>query len=322
MAPDLTAPAPLLCVLVGPTASGKTALSIAVACRLHGEIVNCDSVAVYRDFDIGTAKPNADERQQAPHHLFDIVDPDEHFTAGDYARKARAVIAEVSQRGNLPIVVGGTGLYLRALLDGLFAGPERSENLRTRLREAEHRNGPGLLHRLLKRLDDRAASSIHPNDIPKLIRAVEVCLSARTSISDIWKRGTEPLVGFRIVKLGLAPERTTLYARINARCVHMFERGLVAETEALVAKWGPDTRPLQSLGYRQAFQLLRGMISEETMISSTQQGHRNYAKRQLTWFRRERDVHWLPGFGDDPQIQSQALDLLSNQADARAPEPR
>ena len=184
---------PLLVAILGPTGSGKTALSIALAERFGGEIVNCDSVAIYRDFVIGTAKPTIQERARAPHHLLDTVDPTAYTTAGEYARQARAALKEISSRGAVPIVVGGTGLYLRSLLDGLFAGPERSEELRERLRERAAQKGSQHLHRILKRRDEQAAGRIHPNDTPKLIRAIEVCLASRRPMSEQWEEGREPL---------------------------------------------------------------------------------------------------------------------------------
>jgi len=304
-------PDPLLLVVLGPTASGKTALSVALAERLHGEIVNCDSVAMYREFEIGTAKPNAAERASAPHHLLDFVDPTGYVTAGEYARLARQALTEIKSRGNLPIVVGGTGLYLRALLDGLFPGPQRSEELRERLRQRVEQNGAGYLHRVLRRLDSDAAEKIHANDIPKLIRAIEVCLASRQKMTEMWKQGRDPLTGFRILRLGLNPERDALYARINQRAERMFESGLVEETKHLLAKYGDAARPLSSLGYRQAVQLLRGEIDRKTASQAAQQAHRNYAKRQTTWFRREPDVMWLKGFGDDPAIQQKAAGLFA-----------
>jgi tRNA dimethylallyltransferase len=300
---------PLLVVVLGPTASGKTALSLALAERLHGEIVNCDSVAMYREFEIGTAKPTASERTRAPHHLLDFVDPTGFITAGEYARLARQALAEIKLRGNLPIVVGGTGLYLRALLDGLFPGPQRSEELRARLRQRIEQKGVDYLHRVLRRLDPDAAAKIHANDIPKLIRAVEVCLASRQKMTEMWKQGRDPLTGFRILRLGLNPSRDALYSRINQRAEHMFESGLVEETKRLLEKYGDTARPLSSLGYKQAVQLLQGEIDSKAAVQAAQQAHRNYAKRQLTWFRREPEVVWLKGFGDDPSIQEKAAAL-------------
>lgn len=301
---------PLLLAIVGPTGSGKTALSLALAQHCAGEIINCDSVALYRGFEIGTAKPWPEERALAPHHLLDVVDPTAVFTAGDYAQAARRVAAEIAARGRLPIVVGGTGLYLRALLEGLFAGPKRSEALRARLWELARRKGSSHLHRILARLDPASAGTIHPNDAPKLIRSLEVCLGTGQKITDLWQRGREPLRGFRILRIGLDPERPALYERLNRRARRMFDAGLVDETARLVEGYGASAAPLQSLGYKQAVALLRGEVDRESAIAAAQQAHRNYAKRQTTWFRREPDVHWLHGFGDDPEIQARALELV------------
>jgi len=300
----------LLIVIVGPTGSGKTALSLALAQHFGGEIVNCDSVALYRGFEIGTAKPGAEERARAPHHLLDFLDPTAVFTAGDYAQAARRVVAEIAARRRLPIVAGGTGLYLRAFLEGLFAGPKRSEELRERLRNIARSKGSAYLHRVLVRLDSAAAPKIHANDTPKLIRALEVCLESRKKMTELWQRGREPLTGFRILRLGLDPDRAALYERINQRARRMFDSGLVEETERLVARYGASIPQLQSLGYRQALQLLRGEVDRESAIAAAQQAHRNYAKRQMTWFRREPDVHWLRGFGDDSEVRAQAVALV------------
>lgn len=307
---DGAAQEPLLVVILGPTASGKTALSLALARQFHGEIVNCDSVAMYREFDIGTAKPSAAERAQVPHHLFDCVDPTREMTAGEYARQARQVLAEIGARRHLPIVVGGTGLYLRALLEGLFAGPQRSEELRERLRARAAGRGSGYLHRILRKLDRAVAEKVHPNDMPKLIRAIEVCLAARQKMSELWQKGRDPLRGFRIVRLGLDPERAALYERINRRAQRMFDAGLVEETQRLLSKYGAGVRPLLSLGYRQAAQYLKGELTRDQAIAAAQQAHRNYAKRQMTWFRRESDVNWRQGFGDDAQVQQEGLSLV------------
>jgi tRNA dimethylallyltransferase len=305
---------PLLVVILGPTASGKSALAVTLAQQFSGEIVSCDSVAVYRHFEIGTAKPSPEQRALAPHHLLDVADPDEAFTAGEYSRQARAAIAEITARGRLPIVVGGTGLYLRALLEGLFPGPQRSDELRLRLRARAEQRGSAHLHRVLARLDRAAAEKIHANDTAKLIRAVEVCLTSRSRMSELWKeRGRDPLLGYRILRLGLNPERQKLYERINARAQHMFDDGLIEETKALLERYGgqKNITALDSLGYRQAGQFLRGGLSREAAIAAAQQGHRNYAKRQMTWFRREPDVVWLEGFGDEAEIAREAGEIIS-----------
>ena len=301
---------PLLVAVVGPTASGKTALAVALAERFSGEIVNCDSVALYREFEVGTAKPSKEERARAPHHLLDVFSPTDAVTAGDYARRAREVIAEIARRGKMPIVAGGTGLYLRALLEGLFAGPPRSEELRARLRADAEEKGAEHLHDMLLRLDPAAAAKIHANDVPKTIRAIEVAMTARRPMTEMWQEGRDPLKGFRLLRLGLDPERNALYTRINERAKRMFEAGLVEETKALLDRYGDDAKPLASLGYKQAVQLLRGENDRKTAVWAAQQGHRNYAKRQLTWFRREPDVRWLKGFGDDPETQRAAIELV------------
>jgi tRNA dimethylallyltransferase len=298
---------PLLVAVLGPTGSGKTALSLALAETFHGEIVNCDSVAMYREFEIGTAKPSAAERARAHHHLFDFVEPTGYFTAGEYALRARQVLEEIKSRGNLPIVVGGTGLYLRALLEGLFPGPRRSDELRRRLRERTRQRGSAHLHRILTRLDPAAAATIHANDTPKLIRAIEVCLASRKKMTEMWQQGRAPLEGFRILRLGLNPERNVLYDRINQRASGMFDSGLVEESQQLLEKHGERAVPLASLGYKQAVQFLRGEIDLKVAISAAQQAHRNYAKRQMTWFRREPEVTWLEGFGAQKDIQQAAI---------------
>jgi tRNA dimethylallyltransferase len=310
-------PDPLLVVVLGPTGSGKTALSLVLAERFSGEIVNCDSVAMYREFEIGTAKPSATQRARAPHHLLDFVLPREYVTAGEYARLGRQVLREIKGRGRLPIVVAGTGLYLRALLEGLFPGPQRSEELRLRLRDRARQGGPGYLHKLLGRLDSAAANKIHANDAPKLIRAIEVCLASRQKMTELWTQGREPLQGFRILRLGLNPERNALYQRINQRANTMFESGLVQETAELLEKYGETAQALSSLGYRQALQLVRGQLDRATGVSQAQQAHRNYAKRQMTWFRREPEVVWLAGFGDDPEVQQAVVAQVQDALEGR-----
>lgn len=305
-------PDPWMIVLAGPTASGKTSLSLYLAERFHGEIVSCDSVAVYRDMEIGTAKPDKADRDRLPHHLIDVVDPTENYTAGDYSRDGREALAGIAARGHVPIVTGGTGLYLQALADGLFAGPQRSDSLRERLKLIDRKRGSGWLYKVLMRLDPRSAERIHPNDKPKLIRAIEVCIASRQPMSEVWQQGREALKGFRILKIGLEPDRDFLYQRINKRAAAMFQNGLVEETRMLLETYG-DARPFDSLGYKQARALIRGEIHEQDAVAQAQQGHRNYAKRQLTWFRRERDMYWLRGFGDEARIQRKAVEMVEEQ---------
>jgi len=301
-----------LIVLCGPTASGKTALALALAERFAGEIVSCDSVAVYRGMEIGVAKPTLAERARVPHHLIDILTPDQPCTAGDYSRLAREAIAGTSQRGRTPIVAGGTGLYLRALLDGLFSAPQRHEPLREKLRARAARRGPTHLHRILTRLDPAAAALIHPNDTPKIVRAVEVTLTAHQPITQQWTQPRDPLTGYQILRLGLNPPRSALYARINRRAAEMFDRGLVEETIQLVETYGFECRALTSLGYAQAIDVLRGHRTRDDAVALAAQGHRNYAKRQLTWFRKDPLIHWLPGFGSDPETIAEAAALVAD----------
>ena len=298
---------PLAILLLGPTGSGKTTLSLALGERSGGEIVSCDSVAVYRGMDLGTAKPTVAERARLTHHLIDVAEPDEVFTAGEYSRIARAALREIASRGKLPIVTGGTGLYLRALTDGLFAGPARQEGLRQRLNESSQKRGSAWLHRLLSRLDPVSAARIHANDVPKLIRAIEVSLAARTPMSEVMTR--DPLQGFRLLRIGLNPPRAMLYERLNQRAAAMFDAGLIEETRGLFERFGP-VQALDSLGYRQALRVLRESWPLEEAVAAAQQGHRNYAKRQLTWFRREPDVNWIADFGDAPESLALATELV------------
>jgi len=297
--PAQTGALPLLVAVLGPTGSGKSQLAARLAANLRGDVVSCDSVAIYREMEIGAAKPSRAQRLLAPHHLLDVVAPNEQFSAGDYSRLARTAIAEISSRGRVPIVAGGTGLYLRALLEGLFDAPARDENLRERLRQTADRRGAGYVHRLLQKLDAEAAARIHANDLPKTLRALEVTIAAGAPMTSAWNAGRDPLVGYRVVKLGLNPDRKLLYQRIDRRAEQMFAAGLLQETEQLIARYGADCWPLQSLGYRQAQAVLRGDMSEAEAIVATAQGHRNYAKRQMTWFRREQDVNWVEKFGEE-----------------------
>jgi tRNA dimethylallyltransferase len=302
---------PPLILVVGPTGSGKSALGLFLAQRWGGEIVNCDSVQIYRYFDIGSAKLAAARRQGVPHHLMDIADPDETFTAGEYGRAARAALTAIKSRGRTPIIIGGTGLYLRALLDGLFEGPGRDEALRQRLLQSEARR-PGALHRILARLDPESAAKIHQHDINKLTRALEVRLLTHRRMSELFQLTHNPLRGYRTLKLGLNPAREELYERLNQRTRKMFEAGLVEETRAILKLgYSRHAKPFESLGYAQALQVIDGRITLDQAIESTQMHTRRYAKRQWTWFRRDQEITWLDGFGDDPLVQHAAHEKVA-----------
>ena len=303
---------PPLLALVGPTASGKSHLALRLAERFSGEILSCDSVCVYRGLEIGAAKPCAADRALIPHHLLDLVEPDQSFNAGDWARHARESLVAITARGRLPIIAGGTGLYLRALLDGLHAAPPVDPALRIRLRDRASRRGPAPLHRLLSRFDPPAANRIHPNDTPKLVRALELVLSARQPLTALQPSGgRDALTGHRVLRLALNPPRAELYQRINQRAAAMFDLGLVEETARLLARYGPPPpRALQSLGYAQATAVLAGTLTREAAVVSAQAGHRQYAKRQLTWFRRDPHLNWMSDFGDDPATLAHATTLV------------
>ena len=295
-------------VVAGPTGSGKSALALELAARFGGEIINADSLQIYRGFDIGTAKTPVAERRGVPHHLFDVREPQEGYSAGEYARAARDVLREVSARGRIPIVAGGTGFYLRALLEGLPSLPERDAALRERLASKEART-PGKLHRLLARLDPRAAARIHANDVQKLTRALEIRLSTGAPLAA--REQADELAGYRALLIGLNPYRAELNQRLDRRVQTMFENGLLDEIRALLARGVTgEEKPFESLGYKQALAHLRRQLTREEAIASTQAETRQYAKRQLTWFRRDPEIHWFDGFGDDPGIQAAAAELL------------
>lgn len=298
--------------IVGPTASGKSDLALDLAERFRAEIVNYDSVQVYRRFDIGTAKAPVAERRGIPHHLVDHVAPNLPYSAGDYARDARGVLQQLRDRRALPMLVGGTGLYLEALVKGLFHGPKRDPALRKRLHRTAEVRPAGYLLRVLERLDRKAAASIHPNDVPKLIRAIEVSLVGSRPITEQWQESADPLQGFRMLTLGLDPPRELLYARINGRARKMFASGLAEEVQSLLRSGVPrSARPFGALGYAQCVRYLDGKCSREEAIESTAVQTRRYAKRQLTWFRRRTpDVHWVRDFGDSPEAIARAADLV------------
>ena len=300
-----------LVAIVGPTASGKSALGVYLAERLGGEVVACDSTQLYRGFDIGTAKPGPFERKGIPHHLIDVFAPAVAATAGGYRQLALQTLEDLRRRERLPVFTVGTGLYLRALLEGLADVPQRSEELRERLRASIEEHPPGYLHRVLKRLDSEAAGKIAPADEQKLIRAVEVCILARKPISEIHRTGRVPLEGWLVLKIGVMPPREKLNERIHARTDAMLERGWMREVQTLLESGlAHHAKPFDFIGYREMRGVLRGEITLEAARAAIQQATRRYAKRQLTWFRKEPGVQWFPGFGDDPGVQVGVIDWL------------
>ena len=332
-----------LIVILGPTASGKSALAIELAKRLNGEVLVCDSTQVYRHFDIGTAKVAPSDQKNIPHHLVDLVEPDEIFTAGDYRRHALLALDDLRRRSKLPILAAGTGLYLRALLEGLADAPTRSEELRDRLRRGAKQRGPVHLHKILARLDPASAARIAPRDTQKIIRAIEIRILAGKPVAEIFGAGrpshidspdderrtvrNNALEGYAITKIGLSPPRPALYARIDARVNEMLAAGWLDEVRTLVSSEvhnkardkarenvrgiAPDAKPFQFIGYSDLRAHLEGRIPLAAAVANIQQSTRHFAKRQLTWFRREPEVHWLPAFGDADETIAAALDLLS-----------
>ena len=304
-----------LVAVVGPTASGKSALGAWLAERLGGEVVACDSTQLYRGFDIGTAKPGESERRAILHHLIDVLDPGDEATAGGYREMALAVLADLRRRRRVPVFTVGTGLYLRALLEGFADVPQRSEELRERLRASAEEHPAGHLHQILKRLDLEAAKKIAPADEQKLIRAIEVCLLTRKPISEVHRSGRMPLKGWRIVKVGLMPPREQLNERIHARTDAMLKHGWMEEVQALLERGlAENAKPFHFIGYGELRSVLRGELSLEVARAAIQQATRRYAKRQLTWFRKETGVQWFPGFGDDAALQASVIDWLGSLA--------
>jgi len=283
-----------LVAIVGPTASGKSALALRLARERGGEIVSCDSLQVYRGLDVGSAKATSAERAEVEHHLLDVADPGDVFSAADYARLARAALDGVRARGRLPIVAGGTGLYLRALLVGLFEGPARDEAVRRRLEGLADRFGDPRLHRLLGRVDPVAAARISPRDRVRVVRALEVYRATGRPLSEQQRQGAEPLRGYATLVVGLDPGREALRAAIEARTRQMLEQGLIEEVRGLLSRgMDPLARPLQAIGYRQAVSVLRGEMTVQEAEGAIVTATLRFAKRQMTWFRHQADVRWF-----------------------------
>jgi tRNA dimethylallyltransferase len=299
--------------IVGPTASGKSTLGIEVALKLNGEIINCDSVQVYKEIQIATAKVPLDERKGVPHHLIDFVSPDINYTAGEWAREATQKIEEIEDRGRVPLLVGGTGFYLRALRQPLFASPPTDESLRQRLTRSREKHGPEHLHRLLNRIDPNAAHQLYPRDWPRVQRAIEVYLQTGKSIVDQQPDRPEPHESSRRLRiLALNPPRADLYQRINERTEAHFRAGLVDEVRDLLARgFSPTSNALGAHGYRRVVEYLQGLRDFDSTIEQTRLDVRHYAKRQLTWFRHEAGVEWFDGFGEENGILRSVLETLA-----------
>ena len=291
--------------IAGPTASGKSELALGIAEEFEGEIINYDSLHLIRHLDVGTAKPSLRDRERVPHHLIDVLDPAEWSSSGDYQRRARTVLSEIRERRRVPVLVGGTGLYLRALLEGLFTGPRRSDYWRERLESMAAARGREYIHRVLKRLDLETAGRIAPRDKPKVIRAIEVRLETGRRLSEHLEREPKtPLVGFNFTLIGLDPARQALYDRINQRVVDMWDNGLADEVRGLLTSGAaPTSKAFEAIGYRHVLDYLDGKMARDEAIMLMQRDTRRYAKRQLSWFKRQQSVHWFDGFGNDEKIR-------------------
>jgi tRNA dimethylallyltransferase len=310
-----------LVAIVGPTASGKSTLGVWLAEQLSGEVVACDSTQLYRGFDVGTAKPTLEERRGVAHHLIDVLDGTEEATAGAYREQAIEVLRDLRTQQKLPIFTVGTGLYLRVLLEGLANVPQRSDELRERLRASAAERGPGHLHRLLQRLDSESATKIAPADEQKLLRAIEVCLLTKRPLSEVYRGGRKPLEGWRAIKVGLQPKREALYGRVHARTEEMLARGWMKEVRGLMESGVPENvKAFDFIGYRELRRVLKGEMALDDARAAIQQATRRYAKRQMTWFRREQGVQWLAGFGDEARIQKEALEKVRAELRAAVPD--
>lgn len=299
--------------MLGPTASGKSALGLALAERFDGEIVNCDSTAVYRGFDIGTDKLPREQRRGIPHHLIDIAEPTEIYTAAQFARDAARVIREIHARGRLPILVGGTGFYYRALTRGLFPGPGADEGLRARLDRIAERRGPERLHRILQRVDGPAAARIMPRDRKRLVRALEVYFTTGRPLTAHFADTRSLIEDCTVVPLALRIPPGLTAARVARRVEDQFARGIVDEVQGLLARGVPaDARPFGGLVYRQIMEMLRGVRDERATRELIVQENRRYARRQLIWFRKEPNLIWFDGPGEQPSTIERVVDALRN----------
>jgi tRNA dimethylallyltransferase len=293
-------------IIVGPTASGKTRLGMGLAGRFSGEIISCDALQVYRFMDIGTGKATAGERERIPHHMLDLRDPGEDFSAGEYQRLARVSLAEICRMGRIPLVVGGTGFYLRALVDGLFEGPGRAEKIRARLSCIAEKRGVKWIYHALRRIDPETAARIAPADSPRLIRAYEVYLATGRSMSWWQSRPRNVLRGYTWLKLGIATPRPLLTERINRRVQEMFESGFVEEVQGLLKRFSRECQAFKAIGYREIAAHLEGRMSLQQALEETRQQSRRYAKRQMTWFRLDPEIVWLDGALDPDVIEGEA----------------
>jgi len=291
---------PLIAIL-GPTATGKSALALAVAGRFGGEIINCDSTAVYRGFDIGTDKIAPADRRTIPHHLIDIADPTDEYTAAQFARDASRAVRDIQARGKLPILAGGTGFYYRALTRGLFPGPGKDAALRTRLAAVAARRDVAFLHRMLQRVDEPSAQRIQPRDLKRIVRALEVYFLTGRPLTAHFAETSPPLPDVPVIPVALRLPADETSARVTRRVDEQFARGLLDEIRTLLARGIPETaRPFGGLVYRQALEHLHGIRDEGATRALIAQENRRYARRQLIWFRKEPNVVWIEGPGESP----------------------
>ena len=298
-------------VILGPTASGKSRLALTLAPLFRGEIVSCDALQVYRYMNVGTAKASKADQDGVRHHMIDVQDPESDFSAGDYQRMARDVIRGIHGRGGVPFVVGGSGFYLRALIEGLFQGPARSEELRVRMRNIIRRKKSAVLYRYLGRVDPLSAERISPNDSERIIRAYEVYLMTGKTITSWQQQPRDAFAGSRWLKIGIDLPREQLYRRINQRVDEMFAGGLLEEARELLLRFPRQGPALKAIGYRQAIDYLDGKLTLPHAVEETQKVSRHYAKRQLTWFRSDPDIVWLDGRLDWPELQDKAAALIT-----------